>query len=334
MLSAVAPWSADECISAFESEGEKPHQGVAPQNPALHQGITWSNSTVALGLRGLGLENRVRSRCTGKERDSESGLDNFGARYNASTIGRFMTPDWAAKPTTVPYAKFGDPQSLNLYSYVRNNPTSLYDPDGHCWQWATAICNFGQSLKNAANGLGFNTNARVAALFQQGRNNLRQAGFSTEGLSRSAVVSAGARTLGTKTWQTYIMRHPDLAPYSGRTSGYGTPEENVAARTSEGAHHMREKGYGPGELDKSSDNRDAIRGREQMNIEANGGAQSEGGTSGNAINGVGPNNENGPEYRQAATKEFGEAGKAAEAAEGAEAEEAIEAIEVLGAIPE
>jgi hypothetical protein len=26
----------------------------------------------------------------GKERDSESGLDNFGARYDASSLGRFM----------------------------------------------------------------------------------------------------------------------------------------------------------------------------------------------------------------------------------------------------
>ena len=69
---------------------------------------------------------------TGKERDSESGLDNFGARYNASSMGRFMTPDWAAKPVTVPYAHFGNPQSLNLYSYVQNNPTTTGDPDGHC----------------------------------------------------------------------------------------------------------------------------------------------------------------------------------------------------------
>jgi RHS repeat-associated protein len=68
---------------------------------------------------------------TGKERDSESGLDNFGARYNASTMGRFMTPDWAAKATAVPYAVFGNPQSLNLYSYVLNNPLSRVDPDGH-----------------------------------------------------------------------------------------------------------------------------------------------------------------------------------------------------------
>lgn len=69
---------------------------------------------------------------TGKERDSESGLDNFGARYDASSLGRFMTPDWAAKPTTVPYALFGDPQTLNLYAYVRNNPVSRADADGHC----------------------------------------------------------------------------------------------------------------------------------------------------------------------------------------------------------
>ena len=68
----------------------------------------------------------------GKERDTESGLDNFGARYDASSLGRFMTPDWAAKPTSVPYANFGNPQSLNLYSYVQNNPATVGDPDGHC----------------------------------------------------------------------------------------------------------------------------------------------------------------------------------------------------------
>lgn len=68
---------------------------------------------------------------TGKERDAESGLDNFGARYFTSNIGRFMTPDWAVRPTTVPYAVFGDPQSLNLYGYVRNDPVSRADADGH-----------------------------------------------------------------------------------------------------------------------------------------------------------------------------------------------------------
>src|ERR1700732_3333787 len=72
------------------------------------------------------------SRYTGKERDAESGLAEFGARYYSSSIGRFMIPDWAAAPTDVPYAHFGNPQSLNLYSYVENNPTTMGDPDGHC----------------------------------------------------------------------------------------------------------------------------------------------------------------------------------------------------------
>jgi RHS repeat-associated protein len=68
---------------------------------------------------------------TGKERDSESGLDYFGARHYTSALGRFMVPDWAAAPIDVPYANFGNPQSLNLYSYVKNNPTTMGDPDGH-----------------------------------------------------------------------------------------------------------------------------------------------------------------------------------------------------------
>src|SRR5262249_40353282 len=64
-------------------------------------------------------------------RDNESNLDYFGARYYSSGLGRFTTADWAAAATAVPYAEFTDPQSLNLYSYVRNLPTSRIDPTGH-----------------------------------------------------------------------------------------------------------------------------------------------------------------------------------------------------------
>jgi len=69
---------------------------------------------------------------TAKPRDSESGLDFFGARYFSGAQGRYTTPDWSAEPEPVPYAKLTDPQSLNLYSYVRNNPLSATDADGHC----------------------------------------------------------------------------------------------------------------------------------------------------------------------------------------------------------
>jgi RHS repeat-associated protein len=70
---------------------------------------------------------------TGKERDAESGLDNFGARYYASNMGRFMSPDWSEAPDPIPYANIANPQSLNLYSYGANNPLSNIDDDGHCY---------------------------------------------------------------------------------------------------------------------------------------------------------------------------------------------------------
>jgi RHS repeat-associated protein len=70
---------------------------------------------------------------TGKERDQESGNDYFGARYYGSTMGRFMSADWSAKAEPVPYAKLENPQSLNLYGYVGNNPLARVDMDGHSW---------------------------------------------------------------------------------------------------------------------------------------------------------------------------------------------------------
>lgn len=68
---------------------------------------------------------------TGKERDAESGNDYFDARYYSSAMGRFLSPDWAIKVAPVPYAKLSDPQTLNLYAYVLNNPLSHRDADGH-----------------------------------------------------------------------------------------------------------------------------------------------------------------------------------------------------------
>ena len=66
-----------------------------------------------------------RYQFTGKERDSESGLDNFGARYFGSSLGRFMRPDpqnAGASPE--------EPQSWNAYAYAGNNPLNNTDPDG------------------------------------------------------------------------------------------------------------------------------------------------------------------------------------------------------------
>ena len=69
---------------------------------------------------------------TSKERDVESGLDDFDARYYTSNLGRFMTPDWSATPEPIPYAHVANPQSLNLYSYLLDSPINTADKDGHC----------------------------------------------------------------------------------------------------------------------------------------------------------------------------------------------------------
>ena len=67
------------------------------------------------------------TRSTGKERDSESGNDYFGARYYASTMGRWVSPD----RTQLWYADPANPQSMNLYGYGWNNPHKYIDKDGN-----------------------------------------------------------------------------------------------------------------------------------------------------------------------------------------------------------
>ncbi|MDF3301636.1 LamG-like jellyroll fold domain-containing protein [Streptomyces tropicalis] len=118
------------------------------------------------------------------------------------------------------------------------------------------------------------------------------------------------------TYVTYTKTNPDTGVvYTGRSRGIGTPEQIVAAR--DAGHHMTEKGFGPAVLDKfavatksvaerhSDPAYQAIRGREQQLIDAFGGAQSAGGTSGNAIRGVAEDNSLRGIYMNAATVAFG-----------------------------
>lgn len=92
---------------------------------------------------------------SGKERDAETGLDFFGARYFSSAQGRFTSPDefkgGIVDPftgqdietnTELPYADITDPQTLNKYAYVRNNPLRYTDPDGHCVEAVTCSIEF------------------------------------------------------------------------------------------------------------------------------------------------------------------------------------------------
>ena len=69
-----------------------------------------------------------------KERDGETGLDYFGARYYSApdnSEGQRGNYRWLSiDPVFNTFAVLADPQASNLYSYCRNNPLTLYDPDG------------------------------------------------------------------------------------------------------------------------------------------------------------------------------------------------------------
>jgi RHS repeat-associated protein len=125
-----------------------------------------SNVGSRSSVDGYGAVDGVRQKFTQKERDNESGLDYFDARYYSSAQGRFTSPDEfvggpqelftfanAASSNPTFYADIRDPQSLNKYQYTYNNPLIYIDPDGH------------QTLKKKVNGFisGFsNAQAKVS----------------------------------------------------------------------------------------------------------------------------------------------------------------------------
>jgi RHS repeat-associated protein len=67
-----------------------------------------------------------RRQFAGKERDSETGFDYFGARYYTSKSGRFTTVD----PQLGIEQAVVNPQRWNRYAYVSNNPLRKVDPTG------------------------------------------------------------------------------------------------------------------------------------------------------------------------------------------------------------
>ena len=102
-----------------------------------------------------------------------------------------------------------------------------------------------------------------------------------------------------RTHQTYTKTNPLTGEiYSGRTSGTGTPARNLAQR--DAAHPWTARGFGPATLDRSSPNRDAIRGREQQLIEHYRAT----GRAADQINGVSPRNPKRDHYMHEAGKEF------------------------------
>ncbi|MFN4288642.1 MAG: RHS repeat-associated core domain-containing protein [Brevundimonas sp.] len=253
---------------------------------------------------------------TGRQFDAETGLYQYRARYYHPRLGQFLSTD--------PIGTKDDP---NLTLYVANDPVNYTDPTGETRLLRTGVNLVRRSVRNRGNvGRAIREEAAsiagdVATLVSPDSSMADRAGaaFNLASPVRrnemadgvAAVQRATARTPraarreATRSHATYTRTNPQTGQvYSGRTSGRGSPEQAVAARGRSADHRrLTEEGFEPPQLDRSG-SAGAIRGREQQLVEANGGAQSVGGTSANRINAVGPRNPNGPRYRRDAEREF------------------------------
>ncbi|MHB8500329.1 MAG: RHS repeat-associated core domain-containing protein [Candidatus Acidiferrales bacterium] len=155
----------------------------------------------------------------GKERDTETGNDDFGARYYTSRFGRWLSADWSRVPAPVPYANLTNPQTLNLYAMVSDDPESFADLDGHWtapYQWANwldskinAAVNYVETKAIATGSPGIAQEAATDAGFTgdvaKGFTNLLRTGQSVGSLPENAsagqvataVAEEGGRVGGT-----------------------------------------------------------------------------------------------------------------------------------------
>jgi len=107
----------------------------------LHQKILQISDYYAFGQKRTfeNLDNsslKNRKQFTGKEQDEGTNLYYFGARYYDAEIGRWTQIDNMAMFAAS--SLLTDPQALNLYTYARNNPIALVDPDGNFWNFVVS----------------------------------------------------------------------------------------------------------------------------------------------------------------------------------------------------
>jgi RHS repeat-associated protein len=257
-----------------------------------------------------------------RETQFETGYIDLINRQFDPQIGRFTSQD----PVT------DGQEDLTLYQYGWNNPVLKPDPNGDC-----PLCPAFLVLPEIGAGLVAAGEAITGLLFGGASGTAISMGVSSadrnanipysaqlyakkvesemanQAQSKPAQTNQTASTSSNqpdnkgkeKTHQTYTKDPKDPSKdgvYSGKTSGKGTPEQNVAKRDK--GHHMNDT-HEKAKLDQTSSSSDAIRGQEQRNIVKYGGAKSQGGTSGNQNNGINPKNEKKDSYLKAAEKEFG-----------------------------
>ena len=166
---------------------------------------------------------------TKKERDTESGLDYFEARYYGSLLGRFMSPDWSSSTVPVPYADLNNPQSLNLYAYVQNNPVTHDDLTGHAPQVGECYIGTGNTRDCGATYGGQVSNKAAKAKKANHEDSVRK---QQDASSAVALAQKQAQKQNSAAVNTVYNETGGLRPYASAdpnsAQNLQTARENVA----------------------------------------------------------------------------------------------------------
>ena len=103
-----------------------------------HRALIWPPGVSGLPAWGTytqPYDSKALDQFPGHKYDAEASLKYFGARYYQPGTSRWISPDGIMPQ---PY----DPQSLNKYAYVRNDPVNLVDPDGQFFVMVTSLLSF------------------------------------------------------------------------------------------------------------------------------------------------------------------------------------------------
>jgi len=194
----------DGLLAAMSQLAENSRQGFEQITGTMHWASGFVISHTSLGISGPLYDTRTESRYTGKERDTESGLDYFGARYYGSNMGRFMSPD--------PFLNSGrpsNPQTWNRYTYGLNNPLRNTDPTGlyTCSGDKKQCSGVADALKAAQGALGNlkkgsadykNLSAAISAYGKAGVDNGVHVGFGSTSGAGNTTVGVMADASGNK----------------------------------------------------------------------------------------------------------------------------------------